>query len=75
MCIRDRDRTDPIAMAYRNIYPNLFVEKEEEIPQDIASHFVYPQFLYNIQAKMYERYHKVQTEVLYSCLLYTSRCV
>ena len=59
------DRTDPIAMAYRNIYPNLFVEKEEEIPQDIASHFVYPQFLYNIQAKMYERYHKVQTEVLY----------
>ena len=52
-------------MAYRNIYPNLFVEKEEEIPQDIASHFVYPQFLYNIQAKMYERYHKVQTEVLY----------
>lgn len=59
------DRTDPIAMAYRNIYPNLFVEKEEEIPQDIANHFVYPQFLYNIQAKMYERYHKVQTEVLY----------
>lgn len=59
------DRTDPIAMAYRNIYPNLFVEKEEEIPQDISSHFVYPQFLYNIQAKMYERYHKVQTEVLY----------
>ncbi len=59
------DRTDPIVMAYRNIYPTLFVEKEEQIPQDISNHFVYPKFLYDIQAKMYERYHKVQTEVLY----------
>ncbi len=59
------DRTDPIVMAYRNIYPDLFVDFEENIPEDIASHFVYPQFLYNIQAKMYERYHKIQTEVLY----------
>ena len=59
------DRTDPIAMAYRNIYPGLFVDFEENIPQDISNHFVYPQFLYNIQAKMYERYHKIQTEVLY----------
>lgn len=59
------DRSDPIAMAYRNIYPGLFVDIDQSIPEDIASHFVYPQFLYNIQAKMYERYHKVQTEVLY----------
>lgn len=38
------DRNDPIAMAYRNIYPSLFKELDEKIPEDISSHFVYPEF-------------------------------
>lgn len=57
------DKTDPIAMAYNNIYPTLFTE--EEIPQDISEHIVYSKYLYNIQAKMISLYHDVQTEVLY----------
>lgn len=59
------DRTDPIAMAYRNIYPDLFMDLDEEIPEDIASHIVYPEFLYNVQAEVLEVYHNVKTDVLY----------
>ena len=57
------DRTDPIVMAYNNIFKGLFTEKE--IPQDISKHFVYPEFLFNIQAEILNRYHKVQPDVLY----------
>lgn len=59
------DRTDPIAMAYRNIYDTLFVDLDEEIPEDIASHIVYPEYLYNVQAEVLKVYHNVKPEVLY----------
>lgn len=59
------DRTDPIAMAYRNIYGNLFADLEEPISYDIASNFVYPKFLYNVQAEILKVYHNVKPDVLY----------
>lgn len=59
------DRTDPIAMAYRNIYDTLFVDLNEEIPQDIANHFVYPQLLYKLQSEVLKIYHNVKPDVLY----------
>lgn len=59
------DRTDPIIMAYQKMYPDLFVEKEEQIPTDISSQFVYPEFLYSIQAQVMQRYHNIQPDVLY----------
>lgn len=59
------DRNDPIAMAYRNIYPSLFKELDEKIPEDISSHFVYPEFLYNVQAKILKVYHNVKPDALY----------
>lgn len=59
------DRNDPIAMAYRNIYDTLFVDLDEEISNDIASHFVYPDFLYKVQAKILKVYHNVKPDVLY----------
>ena len=59
------DRNDPIAMAYRNIYPSLFKELDEKIPEDISSHFVYPEFLYNVQAKILKVYHNVKPDILY----------
>ena len=59
------DRHDPIAMAYRNIYPTLFQDIEEQIPEDISSHFIYPEFLYKVQAEVLRRYHNVQPDVLY----------
>lgn len=59
------DRTDPIAMAYRNVYDTLFVDLDEQIPEDIARHFVYPEFLYNVQAEILKVYHNVKPDVLY----------
>ena len=59
------DRTDPIAMAYRNIYSTLFVDLDEEIPEDISEHFVYPEFLYNVQSEILKVYHNVKPDVLY----------
>ena len=59
------DRTDPIAMAYRNIYKDLFMELDESIPNDIEEHLVYPKFLYNVQAEVLKVYHNVKPDVLY----------
>ena len=59
------DRTDPIAMSYRNIYKDLFVDLNEEIPNDISKHFVYPEYLYKIQADMITKYHNIAPDVLY----------
>ena len=59
------DRTDPIAMAYRNIYKTLFVDLDEQIPEEISEHFVYPEFLYNVQTEILKVYHNVKPDVLY----------
>ena len=59
------DTTDPIAMAYRNMYPTLFEDLDSTIPESIANNFVYPQFLYEVQASMLEEYHNTKSEVLY----------
>ena len=59
------DRTDPIVMAYWNMYPGLFEDLGSQIPEDISKHFVYPEYLYNIQADVLKQYHQVQPEVLY----------
>lgn len=59
------DKTDPIVMAYRNIYPTLFEDINTEIPKDISEHFVYPEYLYNVQAELLKVYHNVKPDVLY----------
>lgn len=58
------DETDPITMLYNRMYPSLF-KKQDAIPSDIAAHFVYPEFLYNVQSKILEYYHNVTEDVLY----------
>lgn len=59
------DRNDPIAMAYRNAYKDLFADLDETIPEDISKHIVYPEFLYNVQAEIIKVYHNVKPDVLY----------
>ena len=59
------DRADPIAMAYKKMYPDLFMDIDAKIPEDISEHFVYPEFLYNVQAQILKTYHNVKTDVLY----------
>lgn len=59
------DRNDPIIMSYRNLYPSLFQDLEEEIPEDIRNQFVYPKLLYQVQAEMMNIYHDISEDVLY----------
>lgn len=59
------DPTDPIAVAYRNVYPTLFKDKDEKIPESISEHFIYPQFLYKVQAELLKTYHNVKPDILY----------
>ena len=59
------DKTDPIAMAYRNTYPTVFEDINSEIPKDIAEHFIYPEYLYNVQAELLKTYHNVKPDILY----------
>ena len=59
------DRTDPIIMTFRNLYPGLFEDLDARLPEDIARHIVYPIYLFNVQAEMLKRYHDVRAEVLY----------
>lgn len=57
------DKSDPIIMTYRNIYPDLFTE--EELPKDIEKHLIYPEFMYSIQASMLNLYHDISEDTLY----------
>lgn len=59
------DTTDPIAMAYRKMYPDLFESLDSKIPESISKNFVYPKFLYDVQSSMLEEYHNTKSEVLY----------
>ena len=59
------DENDPIAMAYAKTYPTLFTGKGSDIPEDISEHFVYPKYLYNVQAELLKIYHNVKYDVLY----------
>ncbi len=59
------DRNDPIVMAYDKMYPELFQDADASIPADISEHFVYPEYLYKIQADVIARYHNIQPDVLY----------
>ena len=59
------DRADPIIMSYWNMYPSLFESLDSQIPESISKYFVYPKYLYDIQAKVLEQYHQIQPEVLY----------
>ena len=58
------DKTDPIAIAYQNTYSGVF-EDGDTIPESITSHFVYPEYLYNVQSEILKIYHNVTEDVLY----------
>ena len=59
------DRTDPIAMSYEHMYPDVFASKDEKIPADIMAHFIYPSYLFDIQSNIIKRYHNVDIDSFY----------
>ncbi len=57
------DPNDPLLQTYQNIFPELFTE---DIPEDVQSHFRYPEKLFTIQASIYGTYHMSNLEVFYN---------
>ena len=58
------DEDDPIIQTLAKIYPALF-KSMDELPQGFKAHLQYPNALFNIQAKVYERYHMTDVDVFY----------
>ena len=58
------DEDDPIAATLGKIYPKLF-KSLSELPESLKPHLQYPNALFNIQAKVYERYHMTDVDVFY----------
>ncbi|WP_087974335.1 UPF0182 family protein [Oceanobacillus rekensis] len=54
---------DPLLQTYQNIFPDLFTT---EIPEDVESHFRYPEGLFKIQANKYGTYHMTNLEIFYN---------
>lgn len=50
-------RKEPLVMAYRNAYPGLFKDIDE-MPSDLRNQLRYPKDLFNLQMKVYARYHQ-----------------
>ena len=57
------DETDPLAMTYSKIYPDVY---KKGFPEDLAAHIRYPEFLFKIQMEMYKNYHVTDPETFYS---------
>ena len=58
------DEEDPIVQTLAKIYPKLFKDMSE-LPESLKAHLQYPNALFNIQAKVYERYHMTDVDVFY----------
>ncbi|MBV6509640.1 MAG: hypothetical protein JJLCMIEE_02736 [Acidimicrobiales bacterium] len=55
---------DPIARAYAQAFPELFVDTDE-IPEDLKAHFRYPEDMFRVQTNMYNRYHMTDAAQFY----------
>jgi len=49
------DKNDPIINTYKKIYPGIF--NDGPLPQDVALHSRYPEFLFRVQTDIMKRYH------------------
>ena len=58
------DPNDPIIRVYQKIYPDVF--EKEELPKDLKSHIKYPEYIFDIQAKVYGKYHISNPTVFYN---------
>jgi uncharacterized protein len=59
------DEADPIARAYRSMFPTLFRDAAA-MPADLRSHVRYPETLLEVQAAVYGLYHMTSPDVFYN---------
>ena len=50
------DPADPLIRAWQGVFPNLF-RPISELPEDLAAHIRVPEEGFNVQTRMYGRYH------------------
>jgi uncharacterized membrane protein (UPF0182 family) len=55
------DPADPIVRAYAGVFPELFVPMDS-MPADLRSHLRVPEELFNVQTRVYGRYHVTDTQ-------------
>ncbi len=55
------DPADPIVRAYASVFPELF-EPLDTMPVDLRSHLRVPEELFNVQTRVYGRYHVTDTQ-------------
>ncbi len=58
------DKNDPIAKMYNSLYPGVF--ETDELPEDLKKHVKYPEYLFDIQARVYGKYHISNPTVFYN---------
>lgn len=58
------DKNDPIAQLYKDMYPDIF--QNEELPKDLKKHIKYPEYLFDIQSRVYGKYHISNPTVFYN---------
>ena len=54
------DPDDPIIRAYEGVFPTLF-EPLDAMPADLVAHLRVPEELFNVQTRMFGRYHVTDT--------------
>ncbi len=59
------DPTDPIIRTYERIFPTLFTPIDQ-MPADLRAHIRVPEELFNVQTRMYARYHVVSPAAFYN---------
>lgn len=59
------DATDPLALTYAKIFPQMFAPLSE-MPVDLQAHVRYPMDLFNVQMQMYRVYHMQDPTVFYN---------
>ncbi len=59
------DTEDPILQAWSEVFPGL-ITAEEEIPDELRSHFRYPETLFSLQAEVYKTYHMTDPRDFYN---------
>ena len=58
------DPSDPLIIAYRQIFPDLFVDGDT-MPGQLVEHLRYPEDMYRVQSDMYKLYHMTEAATFY----------
>ncbi len=59
------DPTDPIAVAYARMYPQLF-KRMDEMPAALKQHVRYPKAFFDVQMEVYAQYHQENAQIFYN---------